>query len=124
MDWIYLVRLWFFIITGGPIIFMSRMFFETSNGSNLFDIVQFYVLAVVMGGMFSLPTFAFAAVFFIFLENHNLKRNVIKGALTLTFIIGIFATLKIMGGSIAMDIALSYSTAALIIGISFKLKPI
>ncbi|MFD1601498.1 hypothetical protein ACFSJW_15755 [Flavobacterium artemisiae] len=124
MDWIYLIRLWLFTIIYGPIIFLIKIFLETSNGSNLFSNMQFYVLAFVLGGLFSIPTFVFAAVFFIFLENHNLKRNFIKAALTLTFIAGIFATLRIINGSVAMDIALSYSIAALIVGISFRLKSI
>ncbi|MBE8727663.1 hypothetical protein [Flavobacterium hungaricum] len=124
MNWIYLVRLWILMLISGPIVFMIEMAIATQNpsGSNLFTNIKFYFLALVIGGLFSIPTFLFAISLFVFLENHNLKSNYIKVILTSTFVIGIFLTLKIIGGTIAMNIAVSYSIPAIIIGSFFKLK--
>lgn len=124
MDWKYLLRLWILTLLCGPIVFISKCFLAnpSASGSSLFDFFEFYYIMGAMSAIFSLPTLLFAVSLFTFLENHNLKHNYIKVILTSTFVIGIFTTLKILGGTIAMDIALSYSIPAIIIGLSFKLK--
>lgn len=124
MDWNYLLRLWLLTLICGPIVFFIEGFLFASNASasSIFSFFEFYHLMLLMSAIFSLPTFMFSICFFVFLENHNLKSNYIKVILTSTFVIGIFTTLKIINGSIAMDIAISYSIAAIIIGLSFQLK--
>lgn len=116
----YILGHWIITLLSGPIILiLINQLFNSSFGSIL-GFFQIYPLMIIMGFMFSIPTYLLLIFIFMFIEEKSIKNSYIKIFFTLTVVIGIWITTAIIGGTISDNIAISYTIAAIIIGFFFK----
>lgn len=115
----YILGHWIITLLSGPIILiLINQLFNSSFGSIL-GFFQIYPLMIIMGFMFSIPTYLLLIFIFMFIEEKSIKNSYIKIFFTLTVVIGIWITTAIIGGTISDNIAISYTIAAIIIGFFF-----
>lgn len=120
MNLIFIARHWAFTLLLGP------FFFAIINGlnttwslKNLFDFFQLYPFMILMGLLFSLPTYICISILFTFFKHKKLQSIYAKTILMIIVVIGIFITTGLINGTVWFDLALSYSIAAIATGIFF-----
>lgn len=120
MNWTFTGRHWAFTLLFGPFIFALINGFNTNwSSNNYFDFFQLYPLTILIGLLFSLPTYVFYIVLFTFFKNQKIKTINEKAALIIIVIIGIFITTALINGTVWLDLAISYSISSIITGLFF-----
>lgn len=122
MNRMYILGHWILTLLSGPLILILRNHLSNSSFRNVLSFFEIYPLMIIMGFMFSIPTYLLLIFIFIFIEEKSIKNIYTKIFFILTVVIGIWATTAIIGGILWDDIAISYTVSAIIIGFFFKSK--
>jgi Sec-independent protein secretion pathway component TatC len=119
MSQIFIARHWVFTLLCGPIFFAIVNGFNANWRSNdFFDFFQLYPFMILMGLLFSLPTYI---ILFTVFRNIKLQTIYAKTILIITVVIGIFITTALINGTVWLDLALFYSISSIIVGLFFSL---
>ena len=118
----YILGHWILTLLSGPFILILINQLSNSSFGNVLGFFQIYPLMVIIGFMFSIPTYLLLIFIFICIEEKSIKNIYTKIFFILTVVIGIWATTAIIGGTISDNIAISYTIGAIIIGFFFKSK--
>ena len=120
MNSIFLLRHWIFTLLLGPIIFSIINGYSANWSSrNFSDFFQLYPLMVIMGLLFSLPTYLFYIFITTVLKNKNIKIAYEKTILIIFVISGVFITTALINGTVWLDLAISYSLSTIIATLFF-----
>jgi Sec-independent protein secretion pathway component TatC len=122
-DYAYPFRHWLTSLALGPlIIFIYALLFEPDYKFNS-DMPGMYMLYVAFGLFFSLPVFIVYLLLFNLLIRMAKSMLLIKMALNLVTIIGVFMTIKLMGFSeVTLSLPLIYSIAIIASSFFYKIK--
>ncbi|OYX85186.1 MAG: hypothetical protein B7Y83_05570 [Flavobacteriales bacterium 32-34-25] len=121
-NWNYLIKHWVFTLLLGPFISQILMYITILHPNKIVGLLEVYPIAIIFSIVFSIPTYIIYAFIYYYFSNKILTVLFTKTILISLAVIGIFATLKIIGGTISLDIAISYSIASIITGLFFKLN--
>ena len=117
----YPYKHWLTTLAVGPLILIIQDIFFGNN--NLNDSIGIYMLFLVFGLFFSLPAFAFYLLLFNLIIRKTNSTFIIKTVLSLTTIVGVFVTIKLIGGTMMTPKLASYYSVALIIcSLFYKIK--
>lgn len=122
INWIYLFKHWLFTLLLGPIISEILMYITILNPNKIVGLLEVYPIAIIFSLVFSIPTYIIYAFVYYCLSTKVSTILFAKAILILLAVTGIFVTLNFIGGSISLDITISYSIASVITGIFFKLN--
>ncbi len=122
MKWNYLFKHWFFTILLGPVVSQIIMYVTILNPHKIVGLLEVYPLSIMFGLFFSTPTYILYAIIYYFLAKNNINIMFSKAILILFTVSGVIVTTSIIKGNMMFDIALSFSIAAVITGLFFKLK--
>ena len=74
MNKIFIVKHWVFTLLCGPIIFLIVNGFNANwSSNNIFDFFQLYPFMILIGLLFSLPTYIFCSIIFVSFKTKNIK---------------------------------------------------
>ena len=115
MNSIFLLRHWIFTLLLGPIIFSIINGYSANWSSrNFSDFFQLYPFMVIIGLLFSLPTYLLYIFITTVLKNKNIKIVHEKTILIIFVISGVFITTALINGTVWFDLAISYSLSTII----------
>ncbi|TPG39984.1 hypothetical protein EAH81_11835 [Flavobacterium pectinovorum] len=120
MTRIYIMGHWILTLLSGPLILILKKYLLDFDTRNTIEFLEIYPIMIIMGFMFSIPTYLFCILIFNSIEDKNIKINYAKISFILIIIIGIWITTFIISGTLWFDIAVSYSISAITIGFFFK----
>jgi hypothetical protein len=120
MKWDFIFGHWILTLLSGPAIFIIKSTIYDSSDHNIFGFIQWYPLMIILGLMFSIPTYVIICLIFVLTEDQNINIIYAKMFFILFVLIGIWTTTFIISGGLSFDIAVSYSIGAVIAGIFFK----
>lgn len=122
MSRIFIARHWIFTLICGPIIFAIINGLNANWSSrNFFDFLQLYPLMMLMGLLFSMPTYILYSIMFVVFKNKEIQIIYAKIILIIIVIIGVFITTALINGTVWFDLALSYSISSIFVGLYFML---
>lgn len=121
IDKTYPFKHWVTSLAVGPLgLFIQDM---VSGNNNLNDAVGIYILFVGFGIAFSLPVFLLYLLLFNLLTKNVNTVLPVKTILNLIAIIGVFVTIKLIGGTMmTTTLALYYSVALFVCSFFYKIK--
>lgn len=122
MNRTYILGHWILTLLSGPLILILKNQLSDSSFGSVLSFCEIYPLMIIMGLMFSIPTYLFLIFIFIFIEERSIKSIYKKIFFILTVVVGIWTTTAIIGGTLSDGIAISYTICAIIIGLFFKSK--
>ncbi len=111
---------WILTLLCGPIILTLKSYVPNSTTKNVLGFIEIYPLMVIIGLVFSIPTYLFFILFFELIKYKNIKPIYIKSFFISTVVIGIWVTTNILSGTLWSDIAISYSLVAITLGLFLK----
>ncbi|RFC55223.1 hypothetical protein [Brumimicrobium aurantiacum] len=114
MRWSYFFKHWFTTVVLGTILCSLVLFNDIHIFWLMFGV--FYVT------LFSFPTFTLLAFIFQYLDKIAVETKKVKAILILSTISGVVLSELVIVQNITLEITLSYSLAAIISGMIFKLK--
>ena len=115
MNSIFLLRHWIFTLLLGTIIFSIINGYSANWSSrNFSDFFQLYPFMVIIGLLFSLPTYLLYIFTTTVLKNKNIKIVHEKTILIIFVISGVFITTALINGTVWFDLAISYSLSTII----------
>lgn len=115
-----MLRHWIFTLLCGPIIFaIINGFTSNWSANNFYGFFQLYPFAIILGLLFSLPTYIFYMLIFLLFK--NIKMIYERIILVTIVIIGVFITTALINGIVWFDLAISYSISSIIAGIFFTM---
>lgn len=115
MNSIFLLRHWIFTLLLGPIIFSIINGYSANWSSrNFSDFFQLYPFMIIIGLLFSLPTYLLYIFITTVLKNKNIKIVHEKTILIIFVISGVFITTALINGTVWFDLAISYSLSTII----------
>lgn len=115
MNSIFLLRHWIFTLLLGTIIFSIINGYSANWSSrNFSDFFQLYPFMVIIGLLFSLPTYLLYIFITTVLKNKNIKIVHEKTILIIFVISGVFITTALINGTVWFDLAISYSLSSII----------
>lgn len=120
MNYTYIIRHWILTLLSGPIIFILISQLSNPSYRNVLSFFEIYPIMIIMGFMFSTPTYLLLIFIFMFIEEKSIKNLYKKIFFILTVIIGIWTTTTILGGTLSDNIAISYTIGACIFGLILK----
>lgn len=122
MSRVFIARHWTFTLLCGPIIFaIINSFYANWSSTNLFDFFQLYPFMILMGLLFSLPTYIFYSIIFAVFKNKKIQPFYAKIILIIIVVIGVFITTALINGIVWFELALSYSISSVIVGLFLML---
>ncbi|RZJ55978.1 MAG: hypothetical protein EOO44_01345 [Flavobacterium sp.] len=121
LNWSYLWKHWFFTLLLGPVISQIIALIALFQSKLMIGLLEFYPFALIMSLMFSIPTYIIYAFVYHYLAGKSLSILVKKVILIVLAITGIYITLIIIDGTIALQLVLSYSIASVFVGLLFNL---
>jgi hypothetical protein len=120
MNYTYIIRHWILTLLSGPIIFILISQLSNPSYRNVLSFFEIYPIMIIMGFMFSTPTYLLLIFIFMFIEEKSIKNLYKKIFFMLTVIIGIWTTTTILGGTLSDNIAISYTIGTCIFGLILK----
>jgi hypothetical protein len=122
MKWEFVICHWVLTLLCGPIFFSIVKPLNDSNGVSFFSLLEIYPMMLLMGLIFSLPTYIFYSFVFDLIKNKSIKIIYGKIILIIIVVTGIFITTALIDGTWWFDIAISYSIACIITWLFLNLK--
>lgn len=121
IKWDYLFKHWFGTLLLAPLIFCITPFLFTHNHNSI-AYFQLYPVFLIMGLLFSIPTYILYSFVYFYLIKNNAKIKFAKPILITFAVIGIFVTADFAGGETMGLIAACYSVASITCGLIAKIK--
>jgi len=119
MKWSYYFKHWLTTVFLGSLILVYSM----NSSSSFFTVsIEIYLFALLLSGFFSMPTFTVLAFVFNYLNEYEIDVKTVKTLLISITLLGVPLTQWIGLNDISLEITISYSLAAIISGMLFKLK--
>ncbi|WP_417265436.1 hypothetical protein [Brumimicrobium sp.] len=119
MKWSYYFKHWLTTVFLGSLILVYSM----NSSSSFFTVsIEIYLFALLLSGFFSMPTFTVLAFVFNYLDEYEIDVKTVKTLLISITLLGVPLTQWIGLNDISLEITISYSLAAIISGMLFKLK--
>jgi uncharacterized membrane-anchored protein len=118
----FLFKHWFFTLLLAPAISQIISFIALLHSKLMFGLLEMYPIVLIISFVFSIPTYILYGFVYYYLANKSSSVLIAKSILIVLTIIGIYITLAIIDGTIALEIALSYSIASVLTGLLFKLE--
>lgn len=118
-----MLRHWIFTLLCGPIMFaIINGFTSNWTTNNLYGFLQVYPFMILIGLLFSVPTYVFYSILFAVFKNKKIQPIYAKMTLIVIVTIGVFITTALINGTVWFDFALSYSISSIIVGLSLSSK--
>lgn len=111
---------WILTLLCGPIILTLKSYLPNSNTKNVLGFLEVYPIMVIIGLIFSIPTYVLFFFVFELIKDKNIKTIYIKSFFIFIVVIGIWVTTNIISGTLWSDIAISYSLTAIALGLILK----
>jgi len=111
---------WILILLCGPIILTLKSYLPNSNIKNVLGFLEVYPIMVIIGLIFSIPTYVLFFFVFELIKDKNIKTIYIKSFFIFIVVTGIWVTTNIISGTLWSDIAISYSLTAIALGLILK----
>lgn len=121
MNWTYLFKHWFGTLLIAPIIAQVIELIITKN-NQIFSFSESYLLFLIFGLFFSIPTYLLYIFLYYFLIQKNINTVCSKIILISFAVSGIIITFWIIGGTFSFKGALSYSLSSIVTGLIFKIN--
>src|SRR5690554_443881 len=119
MKWSYYFKHWLTTVFLGSLILVYSM----NSSSSFFTVsIEIYLFALLLSGFFSMPTFTVLAFVFNYLDEYEIDVKTVKTLLISITVLGVPLTQWIGLNDISLEVTISYSLAAIISGMLFKLK--
>lgn len=122
MDWSYFYKHWFTTLLLGPVISQIVMYTDVFDSHSVVSFLEVYPISLIFGLIFSTPTYILYSFIYSFLAKKNTKIIYAKPILIAFAVAGVNVSFWLIGGSMSVDGALSYSIASIIAGLFFKLE--
>ncbi|WP_159038392.1 hypothetical protein [Brumimicrobium mesophilum] len=119
MRWSYYFKHWFTTVVLGSMIFMFLNDSTVPFSSSSFE---WFLIYILFSAAFSFPTFTILAVIFQYFDDIEVDLKTAKAVLISLTSLGVVLTQLIMTNDISFVISFSYSIAAIISGMLFKLR--
>jgi hypothetical protein len=119
MKWSYFYKHWFTTLLLGSVL---TILVETKG--YIFNVsIDWYLIIMMFSLIYSFPTFTIIAFVFEYFGKTEIDTKRAKTILILTTIFGVILTqLIVFGQPLVLELSLSFSIAAIISGMIFKLK--
>jgi hypothetical protein len=117
MNKFYPIQLWLFI---GPILYVFYVILHSGQGKDL-EMFALYPIFLIMGLVYSIPLFLIFYITFRLFVQKIPSTLAIKVFLNILLVIEVFITFKIISGSEALSLSISYSIAVIISSIFLRL---
>lgn len=111
---------WILTLLCGPIILTLKSYLPNSDTKNVLGFLEVYPIMVIIGLIFSIPTYVLFFFVFELIKDKNIKTIYIKSFFIFIVVIGIWVTTNIISGTLWSDIAISYSLTAIALGSILK----
>jgi hypothetical protein len=121
MNWSYLFKHWLGTLLFGPIIAQIIEIFLNQN-NKILDFFEYYILFLLFGFLFSLPTYILYGILYWILANKKIDYNHSKFILIIFANAGIIITFFLINGFSTYQGILSYCLASIITGLFLKLN--
>lgn len=121
MNWSYFYKHWFGTLLLGPIIAMIIEYYTNENSQTIFGFLEVYPIFLIVGLMYSTPTYILYGFIYYFLGQKNINLIFSKIVLIFFAVNGVIITFWLLGGSWSIDGILSYCIASMISGLYFTL---
>ena len=103
----YPLYAWVLTVLIAPLIWI--LFKVLINGGSILSWIETLPAFYIMGLIYSLPTLGLFMVIYHIFKRKSISDLILKCLLMITGIVGIFLTLRYIGGSISMELAWLYS---------------
>ncbi|KUJ63628.1 hypothetical protein AR687_00125 [Flavobacteriaceae bacterium CRH] len=111
---------WILTLLCGPIILTLKSYLTNSNTKNVLGFLEVYPIMVIVGLIFSIPTYVLFFFVFELIKDKNIKTIYIKAFFIFIVVIGIWVTTNMISGTLWSDIAISYSLTSIALGLILK----
>lgn len=111
---------WILTLLCGPIILTLKSYLPNSNTKNVLGFLEVYPIMVIVGLIFSTPTYILFFFVFELIKEKNIKTIYIKLFFIFIVVIGIWITTNMISGTLWSDIPISYSLTAIALGLILK----
>lgn len=120
MNRVFIFGHWILTLLCGPIILTLKSYLPNSDTKNVLGFLEVYPIMVIIGLIFSIPTYVLFFFVFELIKDKNIKTIYIKSFFIFIVVIGIWVTTNIISGTLWSDIAISYSLTAIALGLILK----